>query len=76
MGAFVLVAAVLAPTGLAIGGATQAALPCPVGELGPVCGAVDVVYSAACGNVSPELPTVGPLTVDIHGGAPVDCPAV
>lgn len=57
-----------------LGGGSVQALDCPVGQLSQACGAVDLVVATVCSNTTPAVPTIGPVTIDIEGGAPVQCP--
>ncbi|HUR77354.1 MAG TPA: hypothetical protein VMZ22_05370 [Acidimicrobiales bacterium] len=67
--------ALLGWSGPGSGGATPAALDCPVGALEPACGAANPVVGTVCGNPIPSLPTVGPVSVRIDNGGPiVACP--
>ena len=70
-----LALAVFGLTGFGSSGSTQA-LDCPAGQLEPVCGAVNLVVGTAC--VAPiEAPgTFGPVTIDVEGGPPVQCPDI
>jgi hypothetical protein len=67
--------AVLAPTSLG-GGGTMQALDCPVNDLATVCGAVDLVVATVCNQPLPAVPTIGFVTIDVEGGAPVQCPDI
>lgn len=75
IGGLGLVAAtVLLPAGSG-NSATLAALDCP-GQLGNVCGVVDLVVGTACGGAPvPSIGTVGPVTLDPDLNGPVvSCP--
>ena len=50
------------------------ALDCPVAGLATACGAADLVISTVCNPALPEVPTVGPVTIDVDGGGILVCP--
>jgi hypothetical protein len=75
IGGLAVLAAVFVPSGLGVGESLQA-LDCPGAGLESVCGAANLVVSTACYTPLPGLPTVGVVTIDVEGGAPVQCPTV
>jgi len=66
--------ALLWPSGLGAS-ATAQAITCPVSQLATVCGAADLVVSTACYTPLPDVPSIaGVITIDLEGGAPLQCP--
>jgi hypothetical protein len=80
-----LVIGVLLAAGSVLGPATSAgsgaelALDCGplagVGPLGTACPLANTAIAAVCyGSLPSEIPTLGPITVDLHGAPSVQCP--
>lgn len=70
-----ILAAVLVPSALGSGESVQA-IACPAAGLESACGAANVVVSTACYTPLPRLPSLGVVTIDVEGGAPVQCPTL
>ncbi len=75
IGGLGLVLAALVPSGLSTTGSVQA-LDCPAAGLATACSGVGLVVGTACTNPYPPVGTIGSVTIDIEGSAPVDCPDI
>jgi hypothetical protein len=74
VGALVAAASALVPGALGSGVTTQA-LDCP-GAAATACAGVGLVYGAVCYGTGTDVPTIGPVTIDVEGAPTVECPAL
>jgi hypothetical protein len=75
IGGLGVLAAVLVPSGLGTGESLQA-LDCPGAGLDSACAAANLVVGTACYTPLPAVGTIGFVTIDVEGGAPLQCPTV
>jgi len=72
VGTLVAAAWALVPAAMGSGVTTQA-LDCP-GTVGVACAGVDLVYGTVCYGTGTDVPTIGPVTIDVEGAPTVECP--